>query len=315
LLATYYRQADFNGETLTRVDPKIEFNWADRDPAAGFSRNQYSVRWQGQLKADFSEVYTIFVMGDEPMRVWLEGRPLIMPGGQYYMTEVRESVPLVAGERYDFRVDAQSTSGNAAMKVMWSSASTPKNVIPATHLSPASVAVSAGSTNTRPGRIPRGFTLVDGTFVALPVERANETILRTGRWLKNNPISTVNAARIICQPVSRAMVDRIPVGRAGLLLAKGDFVDGDFKSLENGQVKIGSVLFGMKTYDANKDVLVVVLRDLRPRRSEFSVLLHDQSLVQVDAPRLEMNALRIKDPALGQVQLDWQEILSLQRAR
>ena len=157
--------------------------------------------------------------------------------------------------------------------------------------------------------------LADGSFVALPVERANETILRAGRWLKNNPVSTVNAARIFCQPVSRAMAERIPAGRPGLLLAKGDFVDGEFKSFENGQVKVGSVLFGVKTYDANKDVLVVVLRDVRPRTSEFEVLLQDQSTIRVDAPRLEAAAVRFKDPALGQCQSDWPEVLSLKRTR
>lgn len=313
LLATYYRNVDFSGETLTRVDPKIEFNWMDRDPVAGFSRSRYSVRWMGQLRADHSETYTIHVVADEPMRVWLDGRPLILPGGQYYMTEVRETVPLIAGESYDLRLEAQSTSGNASMKVMWSSPSTPKNVIPTTHLSPVT-AVAGGGLATRPGRMPRGFLLADGSFVAVPVERATDTVLRSGRWLRNNPVSTVNVARIHCQPVSRAMVDRIPPGRAGLLLAKGDFVDGEFKSLEHGQVKLGSVLFGVKTYDANKDVLVVVLRDVRARPAEFEIALQDQSMLNVDTPRLEPSWLRFREPALGTCQVDWLEVVSLRKA-
>lgn len=315
LLATYYRNADFTGATFTRVDPKIEFNWTDRDPAPGFARSQYSVRWQGQLKVDHTETYTIYVQGDEAMRVWLEGRPLIMPGEQYYMTEVRESVPLVAGERYEFRVEGISTSGNAAMKVMWSSPSTPKNVIPATHLTPASPVVAPGAAGVRPGRLPRGFVLADGAFIGQPVERANESVLRTGRWLRSNPVSTMNIARIYCQPVSRAMLDRIPAGRAGLLLAKGDFVDGEFKSFENGQIRIGSVLFGVKAYDAAKEVLVVVLREVRQRSAEFEILLPDQSVLYADAPRFEAGSLRFRDAALGTCALDWSEILAVRRLK
>jgi len=237
-----------------------------------------------------------------------------LPGGQYYMTEVRESLPLVAGERVDLCVEAVSTSGNASMKLLWSSASTPKNVIPPSHLTPASPAVGPGS-GARSGRVPRGFVLADATFVALPVERANATILRTGRWLRNRSVSTVNVARIYCQPVSRSMVERIPVGRAGLLLAKGDFVDGEFQSLENGQVKIASVLFGVKSYDANKDVLAVVLREVRPRTSEFEIILHDQSVLRADAPRLETMSVRYRDPALGACELAWAEVQTVRRVK
>lgn len=313
LLATYYKNPDFSGESFTRVDPKIDFNWMDRDPAAGFSRSRYAVRWQGQFRVEHSETYTFHAVGDEPLRIWVEGRPLIMPGGQYYMMEVRESLPLVAGERYDIRVEAQSTSGNAAMKLLWSSPSTPKNVIPTTHLQPYSPVIGAGSPVARAGRHPRGLVLVNGSFVALPVERGNESVLRAGRWLKGHPVSTINVARIHCQPVSRAMIERIPAGRPGLLLAKGDFVDGEFRSLENGQVKIGSVLFGLKTYDANKDVLAVVLRDVRTRAAEFEVLLQDQSTITAGALELDAAGVRFRDPALGQCQLDASEVLEVRR--
>jgi hypothetical protein len=313
LLATYYKNPDFSGESFTRVDPQIDYNWVDRDPAAGVTRSRYSVRWQGQLRANFTEIYTFHAVGDEPLRVWVDGRPLIMPGGQYYMTEVRESLPLVAGERYDLRVEAQSTSGNAAMKLMWSSPSTPKNVIPMANLTPSGPAVAATATPEKSGRFPRGFFLRSGSFVALPVERADESVVRAGRWLRNQPISTVNVARIFCQPVSRAMVDRIPPNRPGLLLAKGDFADGRFKSIENGQVKITSVLFGLKTYEANKDVLVVALGDVRPRAGEFEVRLQDHSVLQIDSPQIDESALMFRDASLGSCRVELAEVVELSR--
>ncbi len=310
-LATYYASADFSGGTFTRVDPRIDFNWADRDPVAGVSRSQYSVRWQGQLKPDFTETYTIYVTGDEPMRVWIDGRPFILPGVQYYLTEVRESMPLVAGERYDVRIEGISTSGNATMKVMWSSPSTPKNVIPSTHVSPVSPV--AGASGVSPGRAPRGCLLADGDFVGLPADRATASAVRTGGWLRSNPISTVNLARIYCQPVSRAMLERIPPGRPGLLLAKGDFVDGEFQAIENGEVRIGSVLFGVKSYNAGKDVLAVVLRDARPKAAPFEIRLRDQSVLGVDEPQLESGALRFRKPALGSCRIDWSDVVSIRR--
>jgi hypothetical protein len=312
LLATYYKNPDLSGESFTRVDPQIDYNWLDRDPAAGFMRSRYSVRWQGQLRANFSEVYTFHAVGDEPLRVWIEGRPLIMPGAQFYMTEVRESLPLVAGERYDIRVEAQSTSGNAAMKLMWSSPSTPKNVIPMANLTPSGPLVSATAPD-KIGRYPRGFFLRNGSFIALPIERADESVVRAGRWLRNQPISTVNVARIFCQPVSRTMVERIPPNRAGLLLSKGDFADGRFKSIENGQIKIASVLFGLKSYEANKDVLVVALGDVRPRAGEFEVRLQDHSVLQIDSPRIDESGLMFRDASLGTCRVELAEVVELTR--
>ncbi|HKX62070.1 MAG TPA: PA14 domain-containing protein [Verrucomicrobiae bacterium] len=312
LLATYYKNPDYSGESFTRVDPQIDFNLLDRDPAAGFMRSRYSVRWQGQLRANFSEVYTFHAVGDEPLRVWVEGRPLIMPGGQFYMTEVRESLPLVAGERYDIRVEGQSTSGNAAMRLMWSSPSTPKNVIPMANLTPSGPVVSATAPD-KTGRYPRGFFLRNGSFIALPIERADESVVRAGRWLRNQPISTVNVARIFCQPVSRTMVERIPPNRAGLLLSKGDFADGRFKSIENGQIKITSVLFGLKSYEANKDVLVVALGDVRPRAGEFEVRLQDHSVLQIDSPRIDESGLMFRDASLGACRVELTEVVELTR--
>jgi len=228
------------------------------------------------------------------------------------MTEVRESLPLVGGERYDIRVEAQSSSGNAAMKLMWSSPSTPKNVIPMANLTPSGPLVS-GTAPDKTGRYPRGFFLRNGSFIALPVERADESVIRAGRWLRNQPISTVNVARIFCQPVSRTMVERIPPNRAGLLLSKGDFADGRFKSIENGQIKIASVLFGLKSYEANKDVLVVALGDVRPRAGEFEVRLQDHSVLQIDSPRIDESGLMFRDSSLGTCRVELTEVVELTR--
>src|SRR5262249_15376853 len=149
----------FGGETFTRVDPVVDFSWSDQDPAPGFSRTNFSVRWSGQLKADYSEEYTLYTMTDESVRVWVEEKLLIDRAGQTWLAESREALPLAAGEKYRLRIETQSTSGAAVAKLLWSSASTPKATIPPTHLSPFWPGGGRGSSSDAPDKTPAGVLL------------------------------------------------------------------------------------------------------------------------------------------------------------
>jgi hypothetical protein len=313
LLATYYKNPDLSGETLTRVDAEVNFNWQDRDPAAGFPRTNFGVRWTGQLLADHSQDYTLYALSDEPMRVWIDNRLLIIPSAQFYLTETKETVPLLAGEKSDIRVEAQSTRATATFRLMWSSASTPKAIIPSTHLFPSEPSLTRGGVSEKNEKLPPGILLRNGTFVASRVERASESSLKTGGLLKNTSVSTINVARILCQPLPPALAARIPAGRTGLLLSRGDFVDGDFRGIEGDQVKVSSVLFGARSYSASKDVLVVVLRDVHAMPPPYEVRLRDQSLLRLSELLLEPGAALIRDSVLGRVSVPVGDLLQIKQ--
>ena len=55
LEGNYFNNNNFTGTQKTRVDPQINFNFGAGSPIAGISKNTYSIRWTGQLKAAFSE--------------------------------------------------------------------------------------------------------------------------------------------------------------------------------------------------------------------------------------------------------------------
>jgi hypothetical protein len=313
LLGTYYKEAQFGGSTLTRVDPTIDFNWGDRDPAPGFARTNFSVRWSGQIKADYTEEYTFYTVTDEQVRLWIDNRLLINRPEQSWLMESKEGVALAAGERYDVRLETKSQTGGAVAKLFWSSASISKTNVPSTHLFPSRPAPTGNPGVGAGEKTPAGILLRNGTFVVGTVEKATPTSLRVSGLFKNNPISTVNVGRILCQPLSKSMEARILPGRAGVLLAKGDFVDGDFAGVENGRVKISSILFGIRSYDAAKEVLAVALRDVSAGSAPYEVRLQDSSSLQVRSISFEKDGLLVQDPVLGAARIPVADLSAVQR--
>ena len=313
LLGTYYRNAEFSGATSTRIDPTIDFNWSEREPLPGFSRTNLSVHWSGQVKADYSEEYKFYVFANDGVRLWVDDKLLIDRVEQSWVTENMGSLPLVAGEKYDLRLQLQSRSAGAAARLMWSSASISKTNIPATHLFPSRPAPSRFRGTNAVEKTPPGVLLRDGSFLAGAVEHATETLVRASGLLKNHPLSTIQVARIVCQPLSKAMEARMSTGRPGVLLVKGDFVDGDFRGIENGQVKMSSVLFGARSFDATKEALAVVLREVAAAPTPFEIRLRDQSVLPVLAVTFEHDGLLVESPILGARRLPVDDLSALSR--
>lgn len=313
LLATYYQDAEFGGRTFTRVDPGLDFNWTDRDPAPGFSRTNVSIRWSGQVLAGHTEEYTFYTLSDERVRLWVDRKPLIDRPEQTWLMENKEGIALVAGDKYDLRFETQSRSGGAVARLLWSSASVEKTNVPATHLFPSRPTLARDSAIESGDKLPPGLVLRSGAFIGCPVEKATETSIRAAGLLKNVSISTVNVARILCQPLSKAMAERIVSGRPGVLLSKGDFVDGDFRGLENGRVRISSVLFGLRSYDAKREVLAVSLREPGRVAGAIELRLRDQTLLQSGAIRLEPDRVVVQEAALGPLRIAVGELDSIRQ--
>ena len=312
LLATYYRDQEFRGSSFSRIDPGIDFDWSDRDPAPGVARTNFSVRWSGQLQVDYTEEYTFYTMTDERVRVWLDRKVLIDRPDQAWLAESKESVPLVAGEKYDFRMETRSSGGGAVARLFWSSASVPKTNPPSSHFTPSQPA-RAGPALDAGNKTGPGVVLRNGSFVAGTVDQASETSLRLSGQLQHQPLTTVKVARILCQPLSPTLAARILPGRPGVLLTKGDFVDGDFRGLEDGRVTMSSILFGLRAYDARTQVLAIALRDVSQEPGTFEVRLRDRSSLLPGLLELEADTFKLADSALGMLRLPAADVLEIRR--
>ena len=153
---------------MTRLDPVVDFVWTYGSPAPGIDVDTFSARWVGQIQPLFSETYTFYTESDDGVRLWVNGVPVVANWTDHAMTENSGTIALVAGQRYDIRMEFYENFGAATARLLWSSASTAKSVIPAALLYPQ---LSTGST-------PFGGTpaVIPGTLEAEEFDEGGEGI-------------------------------------------------------------------------------------------------------------------------------------------
>ncbi len=132
LLAAYYPNTAYSGPAVTRTDATVNFDWSTGQaaPYPGFGKNNFGVRWSGQVQAQFSETYTFYTTSDDGVRLFVDGKRLINNFTAHPATENSGTIALVAGRKYDIWLDYFEGTGGATAKLSWSSPSTPKQVVP-----------------------------------------------------------------------------------------------------------------------------------------------------------------------------------------
>jgi len=140
----YYRGMDLRNLVLTRLDPRIDFNWGSGGPAPAVGDDNFSVRWTGEVETAFTETYTFYTNSDEGVRLWVDGQELVDDWENQSATENYGTIDLVAGQVYGIVMEYYEDGGDAVAELLWSSPSTPKQLIPQAALSPP---VKAGSPN------------------------------------------------------------------------------------------------------------------------------------------------------------------------
>ncbi len=147
LTGTYFGDTALTTVVTTRTDATIDFDWGAGSPAPGVAVDAFSVRWTGSVQAQYSETYTFTTLSDDGVRLWINGQQLVNHWTDHGPTEDSGSITLVAGQKYDVKMEFYENAWGAVAKLSWASPSTAKQIIPATQLSPtgsATVGLPAG---------------------------------------------------------------------------------------------------------------------------------------------------------------------------
>lgn len=133
LAATYYNNKNFTGATVRRIDPTVDFSWLAGSPDASLGPNTFSARWTGQIQAALSEAYTFNVKADDGARLWIDGRLVV---DTWNSSSQNKSLPinLEAGQKHAITLEYLEKQDDALVRLLWSSPSTPKQVIPSAQL-------------------------------------------------------------------------------------------------------------------------------------------------------------------------------------
>ncbi|MDR6553472.1 fibronectin type III domain-containing protein [Paenibacillus qinlingensis] len=135
LQAEYFSGSNFTGDKVTRVDENVKLESKPNLPILGFTDQDFSVRWTGQIKPLYTEEYTFEVHWKGSVKLWVDG-DLIIDGLQAHNDKQTGSFVAEAGRRYDIRLDYSNNDGNAKATLRWESQSQNPEFVPQAQLYP-----------------------------------------------------------------------------------------------------------------------------------------------------------------------------------
>lgn len=136
LRAEYFDSLDFTDRKIIRLDDQVSFDWGGNSPDPGLNRDAFTVRWSGKAEPRYSELYTFYVEAHGGVRLWVNQQLLVDRWDGNGMTKESGAIPLTAGNSYDLQLEYKEDQGAANAKLLWSSASQPKEAIPKSQLNP-----------------------------------------------------------------------------------------------------------------------------------------------------------------------------------
>jgi uncharacterized repeat protein (TIGR03806 family) len=129
--------------TVTRIDPTVNFSWSGA-PATGVSSDNFTTRWIGTVVPAYTEAYTFYTETDDGVKLWVNNELIIDKWLPQSPTEwpASKTLTLNAGQAYTIKMEYFEGTSGATAKLRWSSASTPKGIIPMYRLLPSGVIVN-----------------------------------------------------------------------------------------------------------------------------------------------------------------------------
>jgi acetyl esterase/lipase len=138
LRGQYFTDTGMATQKLVRVDAAIDFNWAFGAPATTMPTDKFAVRWTGKIVPASSESYTFHTVTDDGARLWVNGQLLVNDWNNHATTtNTSVAVALMAGQTYDIRFEYYDNVSEAIARLLWSTPTLPRQVIPAAQLVPA----------------------------------------------------------------------------------------------------------------------------------------------------------------------------------
>jgi hypothetical protein len=113
---------------LSRSDADIEFNWGVESPDPALAADKFSIRWTGEVQAEFSETHTFYTQSAGGVRLWVNNQLLIDHWTDHASAEDSGTIALLAGRRYDIKIEYFKDTGPGQLTLRWSSPSTSKQV-------------------------------------------------------------------------------------------------------------------------------------------------------------------------------------------
>jgi hypothetical protein len=324
LQGEYFANEGFKTLKLTRVDPRVDFWWGGGTPGESVPEDHFSARWTGQAEPRYSEAYSFHLDAEnaqqDAARLWVNGQlAASVPSRQQPENAAPMPLPILlqAGRRYDLKLEYQHGEGSASVRLGWSSRNQSREVIPHSRLlcSPQLAGPGGGDPPQSEGSrliSAKGLLLSTGSFAAGPVVSVDESIVKFSfQGEREMAVPTRQVAAVFLRvPRRPPSLDRV---RTGVLLSNGDMFEGEFQKMDGRNVKVSSVLFGIRSFWLD-DVAAIFLRPAGAAPGAYAVRTAEGSVLQVRSLGLAPDKVVCEEEVLGLMGLSPDSLVELRRA-
>jgi len=132
LTGQYYRGRDLQGEPVfRRIDRQINMDWGNDSPTAEevaqgilapdqqIYRDNFSVKWTGQLMAPVSGAYKLGIISDDGCRLYVDGKKIADGWSTHAMEPFISDIRLQEGKRYDITIEYFEATQEAGIELVW----------------------------------------------------------------------------------------------------------------------------------------------------------------------------------------------------
>jgi hypothetical protein len=125
--------------------------------------------------------------------------------------------------------------------------------------------------------IPR-VELQSGSVVVGLIRAADDTAVCFWGAPPRAPVPSFAVSRILFRWLTPRLAAKIQSGKPGALLTTGEFFEGEFRGIEHGKAQISSVLYGLRRFDVETEVVAAVLRKSPSALPPYAVKTADGSV-------------------------------------
>jgi hypothetical protein len=124
---------------LTRVDKTVDFIWpygGQESPGAGVPNDLFAIRWDGQVYAPVTGVYTFGTYHDDGARLYVDNTLLYDDWNEGQTRKAQNRINLIAGTWYPIRLEFWENVWTAEVQLFWSFPGQAEKIIPSVNLKP-----------------------------------------------------------------------------------------------------------------------------------------------------------------------------------
>lgn len=160
--------------------------------------------------------------------------------------------------------------------------------------------------------VPAGIELRDGRRIVGQVgAMGREAIsIKPAGAQEEVRILLPQVARVMFEPMTWEMAGNLLDGRNGVLMKTGDFLEGEVSILSQRNVRVSSILYGLRTV-ARDRAAMLVLNPSDAADAPVAVQMTDGSIWMTDRVRIEGDRMVVEDDLAGVMRLESRNILSI----